>query len=274
MSRLHPGRRTAAVLAIILLVAVAGSDFLIAGFWAGHPMLTALVSALVVVLLSVSVIEMVLNRRSEQRWRILAQSALIELGESANATWTQLADALGLEGANQMSPDRVSAALTSDVTAPKVRCQMEDALLNPQLRAALSGHLAERIAAGHLILGRWAVALTASAAYAEIFDQHVELYGRVGGLHTFLRDGYRQSDPRGRRGRGRREYAEPGGELEDQWFVDNLIGTINIGANLEHATWELALRLLPEAWWDRRTIELAAATRSVERSSTVRHRNS
>src|SRR5260370_19550768 len=37
MSRLRPGRRTAAILAILLLLAVGGSDFLIAGFWLSHP---------------------------------------------------------------------------------------------------------------------------------------------------------------------------------------------------------------------------------------------
>ncbi|HEV3309590.1 MAG TPA: hypothetical protein VG815_03625 [Chloroflexota bacterium] len=261
MPRLRPGRRTAAVLAILLLVAVAGSDFVIAGFWSSHPMITAIVSALAVVVLSVTVIEVVLSRRSEQRWRILAQSALIELGESANATWTMLVDVLGLEGANEMSPDKVRVALSSDATGPKVRQKIEAALMNPQLRQNLAGHLSERLATGHQILGRWAVALTASETYAGIFDQHVELYGRVGGLEQFLRDGYRQSDPRGRRGKGRREYLSPGGEDQDEWFVDNLIGTINIGATLEHETWDLALRLLPEAWWDRRTVQLAAATR-------------
>ena len=64
------------------------------------------------------------------------------------------------------------------------------------------------------------------------------------------------------RGRARREYSSPGGEAEDEWFVDNLIGTINIGASLEDATWDLALQILPQAWWDRRTVELAAAART------------
>jgi hypothetical protein len=265
MSSLRPGRRTAAILAILLLVAVAVSDFVVAGFWVSHPMLTAIVSALVVVLLSVAVIEVVLNRRGERRWRILAQSALIELGEAANTTWTTLANALGLQSANEMSPDAVRAALASDTNGPKVRQQIEAALIDAQLRQNLAGRLAERLADGNQILGRWAVALTASETYAEIFDQHVELYGRVNGLQMFLRNGYRQSDPRGRRGRGRREYSSPGGEVDDEWFVDNLIGTIKIGANLEDATWDLALRLLPEAWWDRRTVELAAATRPIGR---------
>src|ERR1700694_5237575 len=123
MSRLRPGRRTAAILAILLLLAVLGSDFLIAGFWLSHPMLTAIVSALVVVVLSVAVIEVVLSRRSERRWRILAQSALLELAEAANTTWTSLATALGLQGATERSPDGVREALASHAKGPKGRQQ-------------------------------------------------------------------------------------------------------------------------------------------------------
>jgi hypothetical protein len=266
MSSLLPGRRTSAILAIVLLLVVAGSDFFIAGFWVSHPMLTAIVSALAVVVLSVAVIEVVLNRRSERRWRVLAQTALMELAEAANTTWSALAAALELQRASGMSPDRVRAALASDATGPKVRREVEAALLNTQLREKLAAQLAERLTDGHEILGRWAVALTASETYAEVFDQHVELYGRVSGLLQFLREGHKQTDPRGFRGRARREYSSPGGEPEDEWFVDNLIGTINIGAGLEDATWDLALRVLPQAWWDRRTAELAAAARAAGRS--------
>ena len=127
MSRLRPGRRTAAIMAIMLLVAVAGSDYFIAGFWLSHPMLTAIVSALVVVVLSVAVIEVVLSRRAERRWRVLAQQALIELAEAANTTWSTMADVLELPGASEMTPDRVRMALTSDATGPKVRRQVEAA---------------------------------------------------------------------------------------------------------------------------------------------------
>src|SRR3984893_17506532 len=107
MSRLRPGRGTAAILAILLLLVVAASDFFIADFWVSHPMLTAIVSALVVVVLSVAVIEVVLSRRSERRWRVLAQTAVMELAEAAYATWTALAEALELQGASEMTPDQV-----------------------------------------------------------------------------------------------------------------------------------------------------------------------
>src|SRR2546428_12654738 len=92
----RPGRPTAAILAILLLLAVAGSDLLIAGFWLSHPMLTAIISALVVVVLSVAVIEVVLSRRAERRWRVLAQTALMELAEAAITTWSAVADVVVL----------------------------------------------------------------------------------------------------------------------------------------------------------------------------------
>src|SRR5467141_4510563 len=111
MSRLRPGRRTAAILAILLLLAVGGSDLFFAGFWLSHPMLTAVVSALVVVVLSVAVIEVVLSRRAERRWRVLAQTALMELGEAASTTWRALAEVFDLQGTSEMSSDRVRGAL-------------------------------------------------------------------------------------------------------------------------------------------------------------------
>jgi hypothetical protein len=70
MSSLRPGRLTGAILAILLLLAVAVSDFVIGDFWVTHPMLTATVSALVVVVLWVAVIEVVLSRRSERCWNL------------------------------------------------------------------------------------------------------------------------------------------------------------------------------------------------------------
>jgi hypothetical protein len=261
MPNLKPGWRTSSVLAILLLVAVAASDIVIGEFWLSHPMLTAIVSSLAVIALSVAVIDVVLSRRSERRWRLLAQRALIDLGEAAYATWSTLTKGLGLRQMSGMSPQQVCVALSSEATGPAVREHVEEALLDRSIQEKLSDQIARRLADGDQILGRWAVALTESETYAEIFDQHVELYDRVDGVLVFLHEGYQQGDPRGRRRRRRRKFRSPGGEADDEWFVDNLLTTIIIGAQLEHASWELALRLAPPAWWGRRTAGMAAATR-------------
>ena len=76
-------RGSLAVAAIVLVAAAAASDFVIGSFWVAHPMVTAIVSALVVVLLSAAVIESVLSRRAEQRWSLLAQRS----GTTSSAGW-------------------------------------------------------------------------------------------------------------------------------------------------------------------------------------------
>jgi hypothetical protein len=108
-------------------------------------------------------------------------------------------------------------------------------------------------------MARWAVAMTGSDGYVGIFDRHVEMYGRVQGLAYYLGRGYRRADPRRQRGRPRREFRAPGGDQADEWFIDNVITTINIAVTLEDQTWTLALRVVPPDWWDRRTGDLAAA---------------
>jgi predicted branched-subunit amino acid permease len=55
-----------ALVALGVLVLAGTSDFVIGGFWSGHPMLTAILSALVVILLSAAVIDVILRRRDEK----------------------------------------------------------------------------------------------------------------------------------------------------------------------------------------------------------------
>jgi multisubunit Na+/H+ antiporter MnhE subunit len=75
---------------MMLLAVLISSDFYAERFWFDHPLTTAIVGSLTVVLVSVTAIEAVLNRRSEHRWRLLAQYALMELAEAARTAWAVL----------------------------------------------------------------------------------------------------------------------------------------------------------------------------------------
>ena len=261
---MNRGRLTLAGIAVVLVLGAMASDFVVAGFWTDHPMLTAMVSALLVVLLSVEVIEVVLARRGERRWRLLAQAALIELAEGAHATWRVLATGLGAPDGAEQPPDRVRALLASPLQAPDVRRFVEGWLVDAEHRARMRQLLLPHLVTGRQTLAAWAVVLTGSERYTDILDEHVELYGRVDGLSAFLESGYRRSDRRRHRARSTRQFGTPGGEDDDRWFVDNLIGTISIAADLEDRTWSLALRVAPETWWDRRTAELAAPSHAAD----------
>jgi len=71
----------------VLPLVLVCSDFYARRFWIDHPLTTGILAALTVVLISVTVIEAIVNRRSERRWRLLAQYALLELAEAAQDAW-------------------------------------------------------------------------------------------------------------------------------------------------------------------------------------------
>jgi hypothetical protein len=262
---LKPERLILALVALVALVAACASDFVIGGFWSGHPMLTAIMSALVVVLLSGAVIDVILRRRDESRWRALAQSALIQLAESAHAIWSDLAEDLGLRSLADRSPADVKAELSSPSGAAAIHRQAASGLIESARRELLNRRLTDHLQSGQQLITRWAVPMTASDRYAPMFDRHVEMYGRVEGLLNFVRYGYRMTDPRGRRDRSRREYLAAGGERDDEWFLDNVLATLSIAVSLEDDTWQLALQVLPESWWDERTLRLSAAAHPSDR---------
>src|SRR2546430_17245658 len=97
------GRRLAAGFAILALAAAISSDFVVATFWVHHPMVTAMLSSLLVVLVSLAVIDFILDRRAERRWGLLAQYALLELAEHAHDTWSNLAFRLNVASAADFS---------------------------------------------------------------------------------------------------------------------------------------------------------------------------
>src|SRR5271154_4526458 len=83
-----PRRPPIAALGAVALIAVlVSSDFYESQFWLGHPVTAAILASLTAVLVSVTVIDVVLNRRSERRWRLVAQYALLELAEAAHGAW-------------------------------------------------------------------------------------------------------------------------------------------------------------------------------------------
>src|SRR6201993_2636538 len=117
-----PRRPPIAALGAVALIAVlVSSDFYASQFWLDHPVTTAILASLTVVLVSVTVIEVVLNRRSERRWRLLAQYALLELAEAARAAWGVLLGVVddGRSGSDAAAdPSRVTEVLNSPERAP------------------------------------------------------------------------------------------------------------------------------------------------------------
>jgi hypothetical protein len=240
-----------AVLAVALLIVLISSDFYARQFWLDHPATTAVLAALGVVLVSVSVIEVILNRRSERRWRLLAQYALLELAEAAQGAWVVLLGIVDTEsdGSDQAAdPSQVMRVLDSPDRAPAFKRKIEAILTDPHKRDDLRESLEHTLDVSRELISRWAAVLTGSSSFSELFDRHVEMIGRIHGLWYFLAYGTR---------RGSR-FRSPGGSHSDDWFIDNLLSMTRIAIRLEDETWAIALDVVPPNWWDKRTDELAA----------------
>ena len=97
--------RAAAAVAVLALAGGIVSDVLARGFWSRHGLLAGLASSVIVVMLSVEVVNEVVERRKRQRWSVLAQYVMLQLVRNARLTWTGLLDLAGL-----MPPDGYTRA--------------------------------------------------------------------------------------------------------------------------------------------------------------------
>ncbi len=130
----------AAPAAVALLVVLISSDFYAGRFWIDHPVSTAILASLTVVLVSVTVIEVIPSRRDERRWRLLAQYALLELAEAAAAAWGVLPGiVLDRPGGNYevADPSGLTDVLDSPEQAPTLKRQIETILTDPGQRDEL-----------------------------------------------------------------------------------------------------------------------------------------
>jgi hypothetical protein len=248
-SRLRQTRGLAA-LAVLVLVAAVASDPLAKGFWERHPLLSNLVASLVAVILTVAVINEILERRERRRWSVLAQYVLMELVRTARLTWTTLMELLGLMFAGDESEAALSAGAEALRDTPRLVGAMCELLADPQRRQRLHGAIERLMSRSDEVLGRWAPVMLNSAPYAEIIDRHVELYSRVAWVGSLL-DHFEPADddPRRRRLSRSSPAVQLQGEFDDRWLGDSLVAIAQLAERLDRGSLELALHIVPLEWW-------------------------
>jgi hypothetical protein len=244
--------RSTRVLAGIALLALVGaivSDLAGTDFWARHALLAGLVASVIVVMLSVAVINEVLERRRRERWSILAQYVMLELVRNARLIWTGVLARVGLLATERALPDSIdenartvrdTAGLTVAVSA-----SISDEDRRRELRdevALLSAHADE-------MLGRWAAVMLNAEIYAEVIDRHVELASDIAWLLGMLDT----ADPPDDHRRHRRAASSPAVQIEGAIAGDELARRIvviaQLAEELDRTTLELALRVVPVEWW-------------------------
>ncbi|HTU78475.1 MAG TPA: hypothetical protein VMF09_06925 [Solirubrobacteraceae bacterium] len=243
-----------AALAVLLLAAAVASDPLAKSFWERHPLLSNLVASLVAVILTVAVVNEVLERRQRRRWSVLAQYVLMELVRSARLTWTTLMELLGLTFAGEETEAALSAGAEALRDTPRVIGAMCALLADHERRERLHGLIERLMSRSDELLGRWAPVMLNSDAYAEVIDRHVELYTRLAWVGSLL-DHFEPTDddPRRRRLSRSSPAVQLQGEFGDEWLSESLVTIAQLAERLDRGTLQLALRIVPLGWWATRS---------------------
>lgn len=244
--------RALAGLALLVLVSAVVSDALEGSFWTRHALLTSLAGSVIVVLLSVAVINEVLERRRRRRWSVLAQYVMFELVRNARMIWSGVLDLAGLAIVDKARRDSLEdsrrvARDTSRLTEA-VRAVVDDDSRYASLRSEFA-FFAEQ---SDLLLSRWASIMLTSDIYADVIDQHVELGGDVAWIAGLFDANYPPADA----SRWKRARSSPALEIESQlnsaWLADRIVVVSQLAEQLDRTTLELALWIVPVQWWEER----------------------
>ncbi len=262
--------RSTRILAVAALVALAGgiaSDVVAGSFWSRHALLASLTANVIVVLLTVAVINEVLERRRRERWSILAQFVMLELVRNARLIWTGVLTQVGLLSPEAARPESVEANGLTVRDTPRLADAVRAVIADDARRRGLHEEIAVLAAHTDEVLGRWAAVMLNADVYAEVIDRHVELASDISWLISLLDN----SDPPEDHRRQRRANSSPAVQIEGQIGGDELANRIvvitQLAEELDRGTLELALRIVPVEWWEAR---LGASVPPERRPAVVR----
>jgi hypothetical protein len=243
--------RILGLLSVLVLGGAIAWDLADDGFWGRHALFTSLVASFVVVGVTAAVLNEALERRQRERWSVLAQYALFDLVSTARHVWGGLIEIAGLVPDGELDDGALAAGSEAVRDTPRVTAAMDQMLADPDRREQVHRLIAELLARGQDVLGRWADVMVNSGTYAEIVDRHVELYSRLYWWGSVLDESdpleEHLSWPRLSRISPATQTYE--GRIEDEWLRDNLVAIAQLAESLDRGSFELAMRIVPVDWW-------------------------
>jgi hypothetical protein len=253
------GTRVLAAIALLALVGGVLSDALEDRFWTHHPLLAGLVASVIVVMLTVALVNEALERRSRQRWSVLAQYVMLQLVREARLVWTGIAELAGLMPSDPYAGegDVLRTAVSIDAGSMAVRdtdgliAPLRDLVAYANKRKRLHDQVTIFVEHTDTVLGRWAAVMLNADVYAEVIDRHVELAGDLAWLSGLLGFELSEGDSRTRKGRSHPAVLIEG-PLDDCHLVQRLAAITQLAEQLDRTTLELALRVVPVEWWRER----------------------
>ena len=236
---------------LLITFGAIGWDLADDAFWSHHALLTSLAASLVIVAVTAAVFNEVLERRQRERWSVVAQYALFDLIRVARLVWGGLLELADLVPEGELDDGGLAEASTVVRDTPRVTLAMDEMLADAERRQQVHRLIAQLLSEAQEVLGRWAGVMVSSGRYAEIVDRHVELYSRLYWWGSVLDE----SDPleehltRPRLSRVSPATQAAVGPVEDEWLRDNLVAIAQLAASLDHASFKLAMHIVPLDWW-------------------------
>jgi hypothetical protein len=245
--------RAGAALALLALAAAIASEQFAEHLWVRHPLFAGLASSAIVVMLSVAVVNEVLEIRSRRRWSVLAQYVMLELVRDARMIWTAVVELAGLTPADANPPVAIDAAAQVVRDTPRLTKAVHGLLADTDRRRVLRDQVSRMVVYNDEVLGRWAAVMLNADAYAEVVDRHVELAGSLAWLGSLLDQSEPSDGDRMRRHRARSDPAvQITGEMDDDRLAQRIVAITQLAEQLDRGTLDLAVKIVPVAWWEAR----------------------
>jgi hypothetical protein len=242
-----------AVLALLALAAAIASEQFAEHLWVRHPLLAGLVSSAIVVMLSVAVVNEVLEIRRRRRWRVLAQYVMLELVRDARMVWTAVVELAGLVQADADTPAAIDAAACVVRDTSRFTEAVHGLIVDADRRRVLREQVARVVVHNDEVLGRWAAVMLNADAYAEVVDRHVELASGLAWLGSLLD---RSESSEGDQLRWHRARSNPAvqitGDMDDERLAQRIVAITQLAEQLDRGTLDLAVKIVPVAWWEAR----------------------
>ena len=225
--------RTVAVLSLLALAAVTISDFVLTGFWDHNAMATSVIADILVLIVGVAVINEFLTARSRREWQLLADYALIELGETARHIWVQLAQHVGVGKREALTREELREVVRSEEGQEKTRELARAVATDDHQRRSLHDLVAELAEGARVRLGRWASVLVESP-YPHEVTRFVHLQARLTRLELVLLEDSLNWRP---------SYEGSG---DTEWITARITNIIELGSRLDIELFSIVEH--PERW--------------------------
>jgi hypothetical protein len=207
-------------------------------------------------MLTVALVNEALERRSRQRWSVLAQYVMLQLVRDARLVWTGIAELAGLLPSDPYATEGgvLTAATSIDAGASAVReterltAGLRELVADAHKQKRLHEKLMSFVEHNDAVLGRWAAVMLNADVYAEVIDRHVELAGDLAWLSGLLGFELPEGDGRARTGRSH-PAALIEGPIEAEQLVQRMAAITQLAEQLDRGTLAVALRIVPIAWW-------------------------